>query len=89
MPRKPTGMKRQHFYLPISLLTKMTRRAEWSGITASELVRKYLEIGMDSENHKFKQYEANLSAPGSLKDPLLQKSQDLADTTGKATSLEQ
>lgn len=84
MPRKPSGMQRHHFYLPSSVIIRLTRRAEWAGVTISELARKYMEIGLDSENHKFKQYEANLGAAGALKDPLLQQSQDLEDTTGKS-----
>lgn len=87
MARKPTGMERHNFYLPSNLLLRMRRRAEWSGVNVSELIRKYLEVGLESENHKYKQYEANSGAPGALNDPLLQKSQDLDDSTGKSTVL--
>lgn len=87
MSRKPTGMTRHHFYLPNAVMNRINRRSEWSGITSSELIRKYIDIGMESENHKFKQYEANSQAPGANQDPLIKKSEELEETTGKSTNI--
>lgn len=87
MARKPTGMKRHHFYLPIALINRLNRRSEWAGVTLSELARKYMEIGMDTENHKYKQYEDNAKNPGANSDPLIQKSEELQEETGKSTVL--
>jgi hypothetical protein len=86
--RKSSGMKRHHFYLPTMLMNRLSKRSEWSGITASELARKYIEIGMETENHKYKQYELNAQGPGANKDPLIKQSEDLEETTGKSTNIQ-
>lgn len=57
MARPSTGMIRQNLYLPKQLLARLERRAKLTGLSVSELARRYMEIGFESENAKYARYE--------------------------------